>query len=725
MKRHILMTIFVMALFASCEKVVIDESMTVQQKTIISSAYGEEFTIDVTSARSIQVSAQADWIKTRTEKMKGKTHAVHVVTSVNHSGEERTAFVFIDNGVNRTTIRVSQKTDEMTVTTQSGKTTFIATAGKPRTVDISVSSEEMRGCKATVYNATGATADVKMTDPMTAQLTVIVKEPKASVNVKLDNGVDSETLILSFISSFADECQDQTMPWNGGVTMALPEGTEGLTPVSDQEWITAVIQDGMLTVMPEDNTTDVRSAEIFLSDEDGNTARLCTVRQLTDRHVWIPDPLLRDELTARYDTDGDECLMTDETESVKSLDLSGIQTESLEGLESFRNITSLDISGTGLEFADLSDDFRYLKDITLDNATDIDLTGCRMIVNLKTPGGSTYSGKITAFENQIVRPHATNYRTKYVEDPYRSTDYSMEGQKVYVQKSSHQTNILTQIGIEIHDLTDKDIETGVMDEIAHEICEHMFSKEPMKSFREYYDVYYTCAVYWKRASKGDYENYPDVEMRPEGPTYERQGEVYPVLDYEWTDYNVEVSSEGYRSSTISTCYPTKYDTNNQWLRPERNNELVNHEFVGHLHSGLLDEYLENDGHFDHTYKNETNVTSSIYLKDQYEEWKELASYPEYYDELTTLYEGIQLYATGIYCTGRYLMMGNMFLKEFNAISRYIIWSGIQYDIHNDFLNVEEKVKAFVEYDKINLWINEEVKKINEEHKELTIKMIVN
>ena len=84
------MTIFVMALFASCEKVVIDEGMTVQQKTIVASAYGEEFTIDVTSARSIQVSAQADWIKTRTEKMKGKTHAVHVVTSVNHSGEERT-----------------------------------------------------------------------------------------------------------------------------------------------------------------------------------------------------------------------------------------------------------------------------------------------------------------------------------------------------------------------------------------------------------------------------------------------------------------------------------------------------------------------------------------------------------------------------------------------------------------------------------------------------------
>lgn len=118
------------------------------------------------------------------------------------------------------------------------------------------------------------------------------------------------------------------------------------------------------------------------------------------------------------------------------------------------------------------------------------------------------------------------------------------------------------------------------------------------------------------------------------------------------------------------------------------------------------------------------MTSSIYLKDQYEEWQELASYPEYFDELTTLYEGIASYATGIYCTGRYLIMGSPLLKEFNAISRYKIWSNIQYDIHNEFPNVEEKVKAFVEYDKINLWINEEVKKINEEHKELTIKMIV-
>ena len=707
MKRHILMTIFVMALFASCEKVVIDEGMTVQQNTIVSSAYGEEFTIDVTSARSIQVSAQADWIKTRTEKMKGKTHAVHVVTSVNHSGEERTAFVFIDNGANRTTVRVSQKTDEITVTTRSGKTTFIATAGKPRTVDISVSSEEMRGCKATVYNATGATAEVKMTDPMTARLTVIVKEPKASVNVKLDSGVDSETLTLSFISSFADECQDQTMPWNGGVTMALPEGTEGLTPVSDQEWITAVIQDGMLTVMPEDNTADVRTAEIALSDEDGNTARLCTVRQLTDRHVWIQSPQLRDELTARYDADGDGCLMTDETEPVESLDLSGIPTESLNGLESFRNIRSLDISGTGLEFADLSADFRYLKDITLNDATDVDLTGCRMIVNLKTPGGSTYSGRITAFENQIVRPHATNYRTTYVEDPYRSTDYSMEGQKVYVQKSSHQNNY--DITIEILGLTDRDVETGVMDEIARETCENLFSKEPMKSFREYFNVYYTTAVYWKRPATGDDEKYPDVDIRPEGPTSERLGVVLDLKGYQWTSYFVEVTSEGFRSNAGLSCYATK--EGGKYSDPSMYNNIVSHEYVGHIFGKLHDEYVEENGHYNESEKNLQNLTTSNKLEEQEDWWQELASYPEYYEELTRFIEGAKVkYNTGIYKTTIISIMGNAPENaQFNSVSRFLIWSKIQNIIGNTYSNIEEKVNAFVKYDIINLWIIEEHK----------------
>lgn len=705
------MTIFVMALLASCEKVVIDEGMTVQQKTIVSSAYGEEFTIDVTSARSIQVSAQADWIKTRTEKMKGKTHAVHVVTSVNHSGEERTAFVFIDNGVNKTTVKVTQKTDEITVTTQSGKTTFIATAGKPRTVDISVSSEEMRGCKATVYNATGATAEVKMTDPMTAQLTVIVKEPKAIVTVKLDSGVDSETLILSFISSFADECQDQTIPWNGGVTMALPEGTEGLTPVSDQEWITAVIQDGMLTVMPEDNTADVRTAEIALSDEDGNTARLCTVRQLTDRHVWIQSPKLRDELTARYDADGDGCLITDETESVESLDLSGIPTESLDGLESFRNITSLDISGTGLEFADLSDDFRYLKDITLDNATDVDLTGCRMIVNLKTPGGSTYSGKITAFENQIVRPHATNYRTTYIEDPYRSTDYSMEGQKVYVQKSSHQNSY--DITIEILGLTDRDVETGVMDEIARETCENLFSKEPMKSFREYFNVYYTTAVYWKRPAAGDYEKYELSQIRPEIKEKfgEHRGEVCQNLNYTWSSFVVEVSSEGFRSNTGLSCYATK--EGGKYLEPSRYNHIVNHEYVGHIFGKLQDEYVEDRGHYDgRNDKWLTNLTATTILDEQKDWWQELASYEKYYNELTNLYEGGDRYETGIYSTTNCSIMRNKITDEFNSVSRFLIWSKIQGIIGNEFIDIKDEVKAFVEYDTVNHWIVDLMKEYN-------------
>lgn len=69
-------------------------------------------------------------------------------------------------------------------------------------------------------------------------------------------------------------------------------------------------------------------------------------------------------------------------------------------------------------------------------------------------------------------------------------------------------------------------------------------------------------------------------------------------------------------------------------------------------------------------------------------------------ELTTFFEGGLYYESGIYHTGISIMAAD-FVDEFNSVSRYLIWSKIQDIIGNEYSDVKEKVKAFVEYDVIN------------------------
>lgn len=710
-----------MVILAACNKEIVDTGMTLDADELVSSAKGEEMTVNVTSYQDVTARTNADWIRTSVMRERGGRQTVMIRTLKNMEGNKRSSVVRISNGTMSSSVTVIQTSGDMILMTENGKTVFIAEAGKERKIKLVMTSEEMSGCTAKVSGPEGVNASIRMTGEMEAELTVKTALPTAEVEVTATNQVDQETVRITFVTSLEDDHGDVVLGWKRRMSIEMPDMAREFQIKSQDSWLNISKDNDNLYLNPHENTSDIRKTRLILEDSQGYQATLCTVTQLTDQYAWMADRNVMAMMVQKADEDNDGYIHVTEARKVESIDLSGTQVKSLEGLESFRNIRRLDISDTGLDFADLSEDFKFLGEIILDDDTDADVTGCRMIINMSNPEGEKYLGNITAFENQIVRPHSTNSRTTYVTDPYRSTDFSLDGQKVYIQKATLPSKNTYTVQMELLGLTDKDIETGVMDEIAREACEHIFSKEPMKSFREYFDVLYTIAVYWKRPAKDD--DCDAFQMRPEGPVYERFDEIIHVSYYDWTNFCIEVSSVGFRSSEFSTCYPTRKQQNNKWLEPNRTNNLFNHEFVGHRFGNLVDEYLESEGHFDHTYKNETNVTSTIYLRKQYEDWQELAKYPEYYEELTTLYEGTAHYSTGLYCTARYLLMGYEIIDEFSAICRYRIWSEIQNIIGNEYSNVMEKVKAFVEYDKRNLWINEEVKSLNEAFKEQTIRMI--
>lgn len=91
----------------------------------------------------------------------------------------------------------------------------------------------------------------------------------------------------------------------------------------------------------------------------------------------IKDPVFRAYCVSSMDLDGDRKLSLSEADSVKSIDVSGLEIKSLAGLEYFRNLKSLDFSGTRVEsFAFQLPALEMFKCANNENLAALDLTGC-------------------------------------------------------------------------------------------------------------------------------------------------------------------------------------------------------------------------------------------------------------------------------------------------------------------------------------------------------------
>ena len=91
----------------------------------------------------------------------------------------------------------------------------------------------------------------------------------------------------------------------------------------------------------------------------------------------IKDPVFRAYCVSSMDLDGDKKVSLSEADSVKSIDISGLEVKSLAGLEYFRNLKSLDFSSTRVEsFAFQLPTLEMFKCANNENLAAIDLTGC-------------------------------------------------------------------------------------------------------------------------------------------------------------------------------------------------------------------------------------------------------------------------------------------------------------------------------------------------------------
>ena len=91
----------------------------------------------------------------------------------------------------------------------------------------------------------------------------------------------------------------------------------------------------------------------------------------------VSDPVFRAYCVSSMDLDGDRKVSLAEADSVKTINVSGLGIKSLAGLEYFRNLKSLDCSGTHVKSFDFQlPALEVLKCANNENLATIDLSGC-------------------------------------------------------------------------------------------------------------------------------------------------------------------------------------------------------------------------------------------------------------------------------------------------------------------------------------------------------------
>lgn len=494
------------------------------------------------------------------------------------------------------------------------------------------------------------------------------------------------------------------------------------------EWDGELIQEAVLDTknsriilkISENNTIADRTGTVTLKEKDDWLQPLewnvsqGFINEKEDGIVWFEDENFRSLVVSLHDTDGDNRISYAEAEEIEHLDASARDISSLTGVEKMCNLRSLDISGNpklrSQGFLDLSDPHYHLTDITIDFLNEADFRGCPAVVWLHDYGEIK---KVTGHRHQTIKQQMYNQTRMHhviVEDTYISTDLSMEGERVYLQRHTRGEGI--EILLNYHGFADMDYKAGIMERTGRDFMEELFSKEPFKTFRDCFD--FICI---KHVSPGRGDN-----IRHE------TGYLPQVIGYSYDLDNPERPVE----LNIVNLLSTMSTPSAICLYHAYGNSLVfTHEF-GHQFANLGDEYveigneeemhpfleIEGKEYFGLGGGENTFWTLNTCLTNDPEKvpWRRFMKLEQYKNEVG-IFEGAELFGKGAYRATERSLMGNhsTYGTEFNPPSRYSIFqeimrrSEILGDLKTDRRTnkyppeIEQMLwETFLEYDKKNL-----------------------
>ncbi|MBO4482560.1 MAG: hypothetical protein J5735_01975, partial [Prevotella sp.] len=268
-----------------------------------------------------------------------------------------------------------------------------------------------------------------------------------------------------------------------------------------------------------------------------------------------------------------------------------------------------------------------------------------------------------------------------------------DGKVTQLQK--HTVGKGVPIAIMCNRFTDRDIASGKYREAVNSALEGLFSVHPMKSLRDYFDVYEVAAVaYYDKSQDTSTPSYVQNDSIDDvyRYAYNAFGEdlndvVFIVLDNKLFRSNASI---GHSYSESGSDIPSGFHTAYVWW-PLKNDGTVRtdnypttllHEAIGHCFAGLADEYVENewkwddyDSHKEYVMKEQKNgyyrnISMDSDVTKTY--WADFAADSRYDFEKLGCYEGGHYHEKGVYRPTENSVM-RCTTNYFNVIARVMIY----------------------------------------------------
>lgn len=575
---------------------------------------------------------------------------------------------------------------------ESAKYTFKVTGQSAASAKISGGTCVNATIKAVEYNAQSGLGSV------TVELNRgSLEAGNAKINLVVSVGTKSTKYDYSITPYYIKVKESVTLPGEAGkeVTAGLVLNTNipNFVPVVsvNADWISYV--NGKLKTLQDNRTGKEREAAILVNDS-GNHFGGLSVKALQPTLGPTPVPgcvvfaewPMKNACVAVADTDGDGEVSFEEAMNTKKLDISNKGIVDVKGLEEFRRLEELNCSGNKISKLIMDDpaSFAFLRTIDARNNNN------NLTIN--------YSG--CWIGDKLTLLHDDNVSFEYDQKEYTSTNRNLAGVELLQRHTKGRGIIINFYSNEFYDI---DFESGAVASIINKKIEDIFSIEPFKSLKDYFDVLFIKTVkdintsLEARNASPEYQEYFDdntfyntrkyrftinITKTPTNPLtgYTTSGGLAELFSWNQGIRNIQI---GYKRRPVLQNSPFKID------------DVLLHE-LGHAIGGLGEQYTTDSGKPNCT-KDKNNIP-----------WQKFLDHPNYKDRV-----GIYELFEGYYYPSLNSFMGNNSLEYlfYDSPSRFELYKNIiqmanmpetSFSFSPNFKYTNEEIwDMFLDYDVIN------------------------
>ena len=572
---------------------------------------------------------------------------------------------------------------------ESAKYTFKMTGQSAASAKISGGTCVNATIKAVEYNAQSGLGSITVELDRGS-----LEAGNAKINLVVSVGSKSTKYDYSITPYYIKVKESVTLPGEAGkeVTAGLVLNTNipNFMPVVsiNADWISYV--DGKLKTLQDNRTGKEREAAILVNDS-GNHFDGLSVKALQPTLGPTPVPgcvvfaewPMKNACVAVADTNGDGEVSFEEAMNTKKLDISNKGIVDVKGLEEFRRLEELNCSENKISKLIMDDpaSFAFLRTVDARNNNN------NLTIN--------YSG--CWIGDKLTLLHDDNVSFEYDQKEYTSTNRNLAGVELLQRHTQGRGIIIYFYSNEFYDI---DFESGAVASVINKMVEDIFSIEPFKSLKDYFDILFIKTVkdintsLEARNASLEYQEYFDDNSFYNTRKYRFSINITKSPTNPWTGATAggfgELFSWNQGIRNIQIGYTRAPD-----IISRNTNQCLMHE-LGHSIGGLGDQYITASG--------KPNCT-----KDKYNiPWQKFLDHPNYKDRV-----GIYELFEGYYYPSLNSFMGNNSLEYlfYDSPSRFELYKNIiqmanmpetSFSFSPNFKYTNEEIwDMFLDYDVIN------------------------